>query len=407
MKTLTRWIVLGVVLLAGAGGYWLYRDARTVDPLADVITARAGRGDIEVAVLATGTVRPVRLVAVGAQASGRVTRLNVKLGDRIAKGAQIAEIDSLTQQNALRTSEAALANTQAQLSEKQATLAYAQAALERSRQGLGNRATSQDAYETAETTVKTTEAQIAALQAQIIEAQVAVDSAKVDLGYTSITAPIDGTVLLVVTQEGQTVNASQSAPTIVVLGQIDQMTVQAEVSEADVVNVKPGQDVYFTILGDLDRRWDAKLSSIDPAPDSLRTDSEITSSSSTSSSSSSSTSTSEAIYYYGRFNVPNPDGHLRTYMTAQVHIVLGHARDVVTVPASAIRPPASAGGKSRVEVVSPDKTIAMREVEIGLSDKLNTEIKSGLDEGETVVSSRKSAVAVASSDNGPPPPMGM
>lgn len=400
MKKWAGWLTLAILLIAGAGGaYWLTR-AETGDPLANVITTKASRGDIEVAVLATGTVRPAQLVAVGAQASGRITDLHVKLGQKVAEGDLIAEIDSLTQQNALKTAEAALANVRAQRDEKQATLTYSLSALERLRQGLASRATSQDAYESAETTVATTRAQIAALEAQIAEAEVAVANAKVDLGYTRITAPMAGTVLLVVAQQGQTVNAAQTAPTIVVLGQIDRMTIQAEISEADVVNVKPGQDVYFTVLGDGARRWDAKLDSIDPAPDSLRSDSEISSSSSSSSATSSS-SASEAIYYYGRFTVPNEDGVLKTYMTAQVHIVLGSAKNVILLPASAIRPPAEPGGKSRVEVVGPNKTTTFREVETGLSDKLKTQIKSGLEEGDVVVTSRGSTNA-ASDDFGPP-----
>jgi macrolide-specific efflux system membrane fusion protein len=399
MKKWAGWLMLAILLIAGAGGYFWLTRAETGDPLANVITTKALRGDIEVAVLATGTVRPAQLVAVGAQASGRITDLHVKLGQKVAEGDLIAEIDSLTQQNALKTAEAALANVRAQRDEKQATLTYSLSALERLRQGLASRATSQDAYESAETTVATTRAQIAALDAQIAEAEVAVANAKVDLGYTRITAPMAGTVLLVVAQQGQTVNAAQTAPTIVVLGQIDKMTIQAEISEADVVNVKPGQNVYFTVLGDGARRWDAKLDSIDPAPDSLRSDSEISSSSSSSSVSSS--STSEAIYYYGRFTVPNEDGVLKTYMTAQVHIVLGSAKNVVLLPASAIRPPAQPGGKSRVEVVGPNRTTTFREVETGLSDKLKTEIKSGLEEGDVVVTSRGSTNA-ASDSFGPP-----
>src|SRR3546814_9169847 len=109
---------------------------------------------------------------------------------------------------------------------------------------------------------------IEALEAQIVEGEVAVEIARVDLGYTKITAPIDGTVLAIVTQEGQTVNATQSAPTIIVIGQIDVMTVRAEISEADIVRVRPGQQVYFTILGDPDHRYEATLAGIEPAPES-------------------------------------------------------------------------------------------------------------------------------------------
>ncbi|MFM2279194.1 MAG: hypothetical protein RLZZ444_1425 [Pseudomonadota bacterium] len=404
MKKPFRFILLLLILAALAGGgYWWYKEKTTADPLAGIISTKAERGDIEVAVLASGSLRPVKLVAVGAQVSGRVTSLKVKVGQTVKSGDLIAEIDNLTQTNALKTAEASLAASEAQLDEKKASLVYAESALQRAGFTLARNATSRDSYESAEATVKSTKAQIAAIDAQIVEARVAVDSAKVDLGYTRVTAPIDGTVLLVVTQEGQTVNASQSAPTIVVLGQIDRMTVRAEISEADATRVKPGQDVYFTILGDLTKRWDAKLASIDPAPDSLRSDSEITTSTSTSSSSSSSSSTSNAIYYYGRFDVPNPDGLLKTYMTAQVHIVLGSAKNVVTVPTSALRA-LDAEGHAKVEVIAADKSIATREVEVGLNDKSKVEIRSGLKEGELVVSSRASGTFESERPRGP---MGM
>jgi macrolide-specific efflux system membrane fusion protein len=179
----------------------------------------------------------------------------------------------------------------------------------------------------------------------------------------------------------------------VVLGQIDRMTVRAEISEADATKVKPGQKVYFSVLGDPGRRFDATLQSIDPAPDALRSDSEI--STSTTSSSSSSSSDSAAIYYYGRFDVPNADGFLKTYMTAEVHIVLGEARSAVIIPASSlqhVRP----DGKARISVVDASGKIRNREVEIGLDDKVNVEIKSGLSAGERVVTSRKSGSFVKS-----------
>src|SRR3546814_20214862 len=95
---------------------------------------------------------------------------------------------------------------------------------------------------------------------------------RVNLCYAQITAPSDGTVLAIVTQEGQTVNASQSAPTIIVLGQIDVMTVRAEISEADIVHVRPGQAVTFTILADPDPRYEATLGSLEPAPESITGD---------------------------------------------------------------------------------------------------------------------------------------
>ncbi len=383
---------LAVVVVGGAA--WWAKVHYATDPLAGLLVVDVVTGDIERAVLATGTLRPVKLVAVGAQVSGRVTAMKVAIGQTVKKGDLIAEIDDVNQQNALKTSQASLDAVHAQLQEKQATLAYTQAALAREEITLAEKATSRDAFEVARTAVATTRAQIAALTAQGIEAEVAVETAKVNLAYTRIIAPIDGMVLLVVTQEGQTVNAAQTAPTIVILGQVDRMTVRAEISEADVSGVKPGQPVYFTILGDLEARWDATLVSLDPAPDSIRTDTSIVSSTSTSSSSSSSTSV--AVYYYGRFEVPNPDARLKTYMTAQVHVVLGSAKGVITVPTSAVSA-ANAKGERTVDVVDADGTISPRVVTVGLDDKVRVEIKTGLKPGERVVSNRTAVGGAATS----------
>ena len=357
----------------------------TGNPNANLATAPVTIGDIEQTVLATGTLKPVKLVAVGAQASGRLVALNVKLGQKVRAGDLIAEIDSLTQQNTLRTNEASLRSVRAQRDEKVATLALAEANLARQQLTLAQKASSRADYDSAEATVKQTKAQIAQLDAQIVEAEVAIESARVNLGYTKITAPIDGTVLSIVTQQGQTVNAVQSAPTIVVLGQVETMTVRVEISEADVVRVRPGQNVYFTVLGDPDRRYEATLGTIEPAPESIKSDSSFSSSATTtSSSSSSSSSTSSAIYYNGVFDVANPEGRLMTYMTAEVHILLGEARNVLTIASSALSS-ANADGSYNVRVLNGAGALEKRAVRIGLNNKIRAEVQSGLREGERVV----------------------
>jgi len=391
---------IGLVLLCVMGGLWLHTKL-AVDPLADLLIAEATLGDVEQAVEATGSLRPTQFVAVGAQVSGRITKMNAAIGKRFAAGDLVAEIDSVPQQNDLKTAEAALDDVRAQKRQKEAALAYAESALAREQTTLAKEASSRDSWESAKATVETTRAQIDSLAAQIQEAEVKVDSARVQLGYTRITAPIDGTVLLVAAQEGQNVNAVQSAPTIIVLGRIDRMLVRAEISEADAPKVKIGQKAVFTILGAPERQWEATLESLDPAPDSIRSDSEISSASSTSASSSSSSSTSSAIYYYGRFETPNPDSVLRTYMTAQVRIVLGEAKGVVTIPTAALSGPDAKGART-VEVVSADGTTARRAVQVGLDDKVRCEIHSGLAAGEQVVVGRRSSEAKASAMPAPP-----
>lgn len=390
-------LVMALIGIAGVG--YLFRSSFTGPEAPSMMTALVTTGAVEETVLATGTLKPSKLVAVGAQVSGRVTSLKVALGQQVRKGDLIAEIDSVTQENALRTAKAALANIRAQRVEKEASLLLAEQTLARQKTMLAQKAVSQADFETAEANVKTTRAQIEALDASIIEAEVAVSTAEANLGYTQITAPIDGTVLSVVTQEGQTVNAAQSAPTIVIMGQLDVMTVRAEISEADIVRVKAGQPIYFTILSDPERRYEATLASIEPAPESIRNDSSFSTSATTSSSS----ATSSAIYYNGIFNVPNEDGRLRTYMTAEVHIVLGRADDALIVPAVALGP-RNADGSYTVRVVEGDQ-ISPRKVEIGLNDKVIAEVRSGLQKGDKVVTGEGSATARAAGGRrmgGPP-----
>nr|WP_255607221.1 efflux RND transporter periplasmic adaptor subunit [Ancylobacter sp. Lp-2] len=393
-----------LAVLAAGGGYVWQRRTDAATPT--LITAPVTRGDIEETVLATGTLKPVKLVAVGAQASGRITAVNVKLGDTVHAGDLLAEIDSVTQQNDLRTAEASLANVTAQRAEKQATLRLNETTLARQKRMVDQNAVSRADFDTAEANVDITLAQIDALSAQIIEAQVAVDTARANLGYTRITAPTDGTVLSIVSQQGQTVNAVQSAPTIVILGNLDTMTVRTEISEADIVRVKPGQPLYFTVLGEPDRRYDATLGFIEPAPESIRSDSSFSTSTTTSSSSSSSSSSSEAIYYNGVFDVPNPEGRLRTYMTAEVRIVLGSAKSTLTIPAAALGA-RDGEGRYQVRIANANGSVSTRPVEIGLNNKITAQVLSGLEEGERVVIDQATGQTATASSRPPGPPMGL
>lgn len=392
-----------LALIAGAGAF-LFREEMFPKQSSSAITAPVTRGDVEEAVLASGTFKPLKLVAVGAQVSGRITSLNVKLGDKVSKDTLIAEIDSTTQSNDLKTAQASLANVRAQRQESEADLENAQLTLTRQQTIFRSQAGSKADLDTAEANVKKITAQIAALDAQIISAEVSVATAQANLSYTRITAPMNGTVLAIVNQQGQNVNAAQSAPTIVILGDLDTMVVRTEISEADVVKVKEGQPVYFTILGEPAKRYDAVLQSIEPAPESITSDSSVSSTSSTTSTSSSSTSSSSssAIYYNGVFAVPNQDNHFRTYMSAEVHIVLGAARNALTIPSSALGA-RHADGSYEVQIMGDDGKAVSRQVAIGLNNNVTVEIKSGLSEGERVVIGEASTTTTKTSMGGPPP----
>ncbi|RUP29146.1 MAG: efflux RND transporter periplasmic adaptor subunit [Curvibacter sp.] len=371
-------IAVGIVVLA------LLLGKKTLfapPPAPAYITAPVTRADIEDTVLANGTLKAFKQVSVGAQVSGQVKSLKVALGDTVRKGDLVAEIDSLTQQNTLRNNEAALANVQAQLRSAEATLTQAELALKRQQQMRASEASSQADLEAALATEKTSRASVESLRAQVDQAKVAVDTARVNLGYTRIVSPIDGQVVALVTEEGTTVNANQSTPTIIIVAKVDTMTIKASISEADVTSVKPGQRVYFTILGEPQKRYDATLRTIEPATDSISTS---TTSSASSSTSSTSTSSATAIYYNGLFDVPNPDNKLRISMTAMVYIVRGQAKNALTVPVGALSA-RQRDGNYRVQVLGGDGQLQSRTVHVGINNNVTVEVLDGLKEGEKVV----------------------
>ncbi len=193
------------------------------------------------------------------------------------------------------------------------------------------------------------------------EAAAAVETAKANLGYTKITAPMAGEVVSITTLEGQTINANQQAPNILRIADISTMTVWAQVSEADIVHVMPGQDVYFTVLGQ-PRRWTSKVRQILPTPELIN----------------------NVVFYDVLFDVPNADRQLEIQMTAQVFIVLAQAKGVLLIPAAAIGN-ATEGAQINVQVLKPDGSIELRPIKIGIKSEISAEVTDGLKENERVV----------------------
>ena len=366
------WAVALLAILAVAG-WFVWHQYFAARGTAVPETVAVTRGDIQQTVLANGILQANSLVSVGAQVSGRIETLAVKVGDVVKKGDLIAQIDPSDQQNAVKSAEAALAIAQAQLKSQQATVKQAEAALDRANALAAKGLETPADQETAQAAVDTAKAQIDVINAQIQQARLSVDNANLNLSRTKIIAPGDGTIVAVLVDAGQTVNANQTTPTIAKLADVSTMVIKAQISEADVPRVKPGQPVYFTILGEPNNKISATLLSVDPAPDSVATDSDTTT-----------PSTSQAIYYNGLFEVPNPDGKLRIDMTANVTIVLDEARNVLTVPSSTlIKTPR---GGYAVAVYDPSiRRIEPKRVEVGINNNVTAEIKSGLSEGDRVV----------------------
>ena len=369
-------ILLGLLLAAGAAYYFFSSNSKQETTY---LTESVTRGNVEKTVIASGSVESVNEVDVGAQASGKITKLYVKLGQEIKKGEMIADIDSTTQINTLNTKKAALVSYQAQLKAKKTAYDVALSSYNRLSKLYTQKATSLDSVNTAKSTLDNAKAEMEAIEANIKQAEIEVNTAETNVGYTKITAPMDGTVISVPVSEGQTVNANQTTPTIVTIADLSQMKIKPEISEGDITKVKAGQEVSFTILSDSQTVYHSVIDSVDPA------NTTTSDSSSTSSLSSSSSSTTSAIYYYANVLIDNPNRTLRIGMTTENNIKIANAKDVLLVSNMAIQ---KRDGKSFVNVLNDKNQPEPREVEIGVQNDFKTEIKSGLNEGEKVIVSQ-------------------
>ena len=371
-------ILLGLLVATGAVYYFFSSNNKQETTY---LTESVTRGNVEKTVVASGSVESVNEVDVGAQASGKITKLYVKLGQEIKKGEMIADIDSTTQINTLNTKKAALVSYQAQLKAKKTAYDVALSSYNRLSKLYTQKATSLDSLNTAKSTLDNAKAEMEAIEANTKQAEIEVNTAETNVGYTKITAPMDGTVISVPVSEGQTVNANQTTPTIVTIADLSKMKIKPEISEGDITKVKAGQEVSFTILSDSQTVYHSVIDSVVPA----NTTTSDSSSTSSSISSSSSSSTTSAIYYYANVLIDNPNRTLRIGMTTENNIKIANAKDVLLVSNMAIQ---KLDGKSFVNVLNDKNQPEQREVETGIQNDFQTEIKSGLNEGEKVIVSQ-------------------
>lgn len=362
------------------------------------LTEKARRGDIDKTVNAAGEVGAVQLVSVGAQVSGQIERLYVGLGDVVKKGDLIAEIDSTTQRNELEINKAKLRTYESQLVSRQTALKTATAKYERERKLYKQDATSSENLENAQNALAQARCDVDETESLIAQTKVSVSTAETNLGYTKISAPLDGTVVSVPVEEGQTVNANQTTPTMVQIADLRRMEIRMQISEGDVTKVRPGMEVSFTILSEPGRVFTGRLKSIDPGLTAL-TDGEYTGA----------TDAETAVYYYGKVLADNEDGLLRIGLTTQNVIKVAEARDVLLVPSITIT---TRHGHSYVQVLEgrgSSRRPVEREIKAGVSDNMNTEVLEGLAEGDEVVSTQVAAGEKAPGSGGgrAPRPGGM
>lgn len=369
--------------------------------------ATAERGDIENTVTASGSLQPSNSVEVGAQVSGQLEKLLVEVGDTVEQGQLLAQIDASVKAQQVEASQAALQALEAQRDSRQAAVKLAEANMHRQEQMLREKATSQQEFDTAINTLVSAQSSLAQLEAQIQQSRASLASDQAELGYTKIYAPMSGTVVSIAVKEGQTLNANQTAPTVLTIADLTVMTVETDVSEADIGKLSPGMQVYFTTLGSGNRRWYGSLEQVLPTPEV----------------------TNNVVLYTALFDVPNADQVLRTSMTAQVFFITSDARDVVRIPVAAInyspeknstrssnqdkntqrsQPPTNPAGPVRtgntskpamppmqasVEIINSAGKRETRAIAVGITSRVYAEVTSGLEEGEQVVAGIRQGAA--------------
>lgn len=369
-------IGVGILALVSVLYFTVFKKEEKIDYL----TEKVKYGSIKQVVNATGEVTAVQLVNVGAQVSGQIEKLHVELGQQVKKGEPIAEIDSTTQVNELQTNKAKLETYNAQLVSEQINLKIAQTQYSRELKLMASDATSKESLEKAANTLASAKAKVAELKSMIKQTKISVNTSEVNLGYTRIVAPRDGTVVSIPIEEGQTVNSNQTAPTIVQVADLSQMEIKMQISEGDITKVKAGMPVTYTILSEPNSVYKGVLSSVDPGLTTL-TDGSYTKS----------TDSTKAIYYYGKLVVPNKDGKLHIGMTTQNTIVINHIERTLILPSITIT---HRDGKSYVRVMGEKNQITEKEIKIGLSDNMNTQVLSGLKENDEVISAQMTGAEI-------------
>lgn len=369
-------LITGIVVLAllGAGGWYAsdhFKDKSQTQAalaFADVTT-----GNIESVVTAQGKLEPKDYVDVGAQVSGQIKKLHTDIGAQVKNGDLIAEIDPDVYEAKVSSGMARMKTLEAQKAQQEAEVKQAEQKLGRNEKLFKTKAVSEEIYQDAQTAFDIAKAQLMSLEAQIEEAQSTLEGDETNLSYTKIYSPMDGTIVSHSTKEGQTINASQTAPVIVQVANLDTMTVRAQVAEADIGKLRADMDVYFTTLGSQGRKWHGNIRQILPSPETVN----------------------DVVLYNILVDVDNKDRQLMTGMTTQMFFVLGSAKDVMVIPASALirrLPNADTDDGMAYEVqVMQGRQLVARTVIIGLADRMNAEVKSGLSQGEKVVVSAPAA----------------
>lgn len=364
-------VLIFVAALAG-GAFWAYYHFYAAsNNTADVTTTAVSRGDIDVLVSATGVLEPSNFVDVGAQVSGQLDVIHVRVGEQIGKDQLLAEIDPTIYLARVDANRAQLKNQQAQLADRKAQLTLADIQFQRQTNLFAEDATTRENLQIAEASLSSAGAQLAMLQAQLEQTASTLRAEEANLDYARIYSTMAGTVVSITARQGQTLNTSQQAPVLMRIADLSDMKVRAQVSEADVGRLAPGDKVYFTTLGEPGKQIYGQLDYIEPTPEVLN----------------------NVVLYNAFFSVPNEAGRLLPSMTAQVFFVVEQARDILRVPAATV-----VGDQVWLQQGSGE--LVQRKIEVGISNRIYTEVRAGLAAGDRVVTGGAPSRQAASSGMG-------
>ena len=365
---------VGVAALTAGGWYWYANIAQSSQgEVVQPITV--SRGNIEEVVTSQGKLEAKQYVDVGTQVSGQLKAIHVDIGDTVTKGQLLAEIDPRVYQAQVEAGEAGLNSLRAQLNQQKAEAVLAEQNLKRNQNLIALNAVSQQALQETESQAAVEKAQVNSIIAQMQQTESNLKASRTNLSYTKIYAPMAGTVTTLPTKEGQTLNANQTAPTVLQIANLDMMTVRAQVAEADVSRIKANMPAYFTTLGNSERRWSGTVRQVLPTPQIVN----------------------DVVLYDVLIDVKNEGRRLMTSMTTQVFFVLGKADNALIVPAEvltrrAAREDNDKGKAYRVAVIT-EKGREQRVIHVGLQSRTQAQVIDGLQEGERIAVNRPAGAA--------------
>ena len=359
MKKISKlWYIAATVIIVAVAAWML--SGKQKDVQIQFKTEKAAKANIQNSVTATGTIEPVTSVTVGTQVSGIVSKLFVDYKSVVKKGQVIAELDKTNLISELNTSKANLASAQS-------SLKYETDNYNRYKTLFDKGLVSADEYETAKLSYDKAKQTVATAKESVAKAQT-------NLGYATITSPIDGVVLSKSVEEGQTVAASFSTPELFNIAQnLTDMRVIADVDEADIGEVKEGARVTFTVDAYPNDTFEGKVTQVRQEA----------------------TTTNNVVTYEVVISAPNNDLKLKPGLTANVTIFTAEKQGVLCVPSKALRftpTPETVGnmkiqdtnGKNKVWT-KEGNTLKAHNLQIGMSDGINTEVLSGISEGTVIV----------------------